>query len=109
MPQSQKKLIIQKSLKHPTAFNQSEYSKYRNISTKLLRREEHNYYENLINQNKHTLSQAWNGISSVINNKKSTIKCSKFTHNDRDVTDDRDIANYFNQYLANKSCQKYTK
>ena len=45
--------------------------------------------------------KTWNIISSVINNKKSTIKCSKFTHNGRDVTDDRDIANYFNQYFAN--------
>ena len=29
------------------------------------------------------------------------MKCSKFTHNGRDVTDDHDIANYFNQYFAN--------
>ena len=55
----------------------------------------------MINQNKHNFSKTWNIISSVINNKKSTIKCSKFTHNGRDVTDDRNIANYFNQYFAN--------
>ena len=47
------------------------------------------------------MSKTWNIIRCVINNKKSTMKCSKFTHNGRDVTDDRDIANYFNQYFAN--------
>ena len=96
-----KEQIIQKKLTTPNSFNQLNYSKYRNNLTKLLRHQERSYYENSINQNKHNLSKTWNIISSVINNKNSTTKCSKFTHNGRDVTDDRDIANYFNQYLAN--------
>ena len=29
------------------------------------------------------------------------MKCPKFTQNGRDVTDECDIANYFNQYFAN--------
>ena len=106
-----KKINHTNKVKHPTAFNQSEYYKYRNILTKLLRREEHSYYENLINQNQHTLSKTWNIVSSVINSKTSTMKCSKIIHNDRDVTDDRDIADYFNQYFANigQIWPKYTK
>ena len=49
--------LFRKSLKHPTAFNQSEHSKYRNYVTKLLGCQERNYYGNLINQNKHNLSK----------------------------------------------------
>ena len=96
-----KNKLYRKSLKHPTAFNQSEYSKYRNYLTKLLRCQERNYYENLINQNKHNLSKTWSVISTVINNKKSITKCSKFTHNNRYITHDNEIANHFNKYFVN--------
>ena len=90
-----KNKLYRKSLKHPTAFNQSEYSKYRNKLTKLLRSQERNYYENLINQNKHNLSKTWSVISTVINNKKSKTKCSKFIHNDRYITNDNEISRYW--------------
>ena len=90
--------LYRKSLKHPTAFSQSQYSKYRNYLTKLLRCQERNYYENLINQNKHNLSKTWSVISIVINNKKSITKCSQFTHNNRYITNDNEIANHFNKY-----------
>ena len=96
-----KNKLYRKSLKHPTAFNQSEYSKYRNKLTKLLRSQERNYYENLINQNKHNLSKTCSVISTVINNKKSITKCSKFIHNGRYITNDNEIANHFNKYFAN--------
>ena len=88
-------------MKHPTAFNQSEYSKYRNYLTKLLRCQERDYYENLINQNKHNLSKTWSVISTVINNKKSITKCSKFTHNNRYITNDNEIDNHFNKFFVN--------
>ena len=96
-----KNKLYRKSLKHPTAFNQSEYSKYRYYLTKLLRCQERNYFENLINQNKHNLSKTWSVISTVINNKKSMTKCSKFTHNNRYITNDDEIANHFNKFFVN--------
>ena len=105
---TKKNKLYKRCLKHPIAFNQSEYSKYRYNLTKLLRCQERSYYENLINQNKHNLRKTWHIISSVINNKKFTMKCPKFTQNGRDVTDECDIANYFNQYFAklDQICQK---
>ena len=93
--------LYRKSLKHPTAFNQSEYSKYRNYLTKLLRCQERNYYANLINQNKHNLSKTWSVISTVINNKKSIAKCSNFLHINRYITNGNEIANHLNKYFVN--------
>ena len=39
-------------------------------------------------------------IKSVINNKKSISKCSKFVNNNITTSDDLEIANHFNNYFA---------
>ena len=48
-----------------------------------------------------TWVNTWSGISTVINNKKSITKCSKFTHNNRYITNDNELANHFNKYFVN--------
>ena len=37
----------------------------------------------------------------MINNKKSITKCSKFTHNNRYITNENEIANHFNKFVVN--------
>ena len=95
-----KNKLYKRSLRHPTALNQTEYAKYRNRLTHLLRKQHRNYYESLIQQNKNNLTKTWSIIKSVINNKKSISKCSKFVNNNTTISDDLEIANHFNNYFA---------
>ncbi len=47
-----------------------EYTRYKNILTKCIRRTEEEYYKNLINSEKQNLHTPWNIFGSIINPKK---------------------------------------
>ena len=96
-----KNKLYKRSLRHPTALNKTEYAKYRNELTQLLRKQHINYYESLIQESKNNLTKTWNIIKSVINNKRTMSKCSKFVNNNITMSDDLEIANHFNNYFAN--------
>ena len=96
-----KNKLYKRSLRHPTALNKIEYAKYRNKLTQLLRKQHRNYYESLIQEIKNNLTKTWNIIKSVINNKRTMFKCSKFVNNNITMSDGLEIANHFNNYFAN--------
>ena len=96
-----KNKLYKRSLRHPTALNKTEYAKYRNKLTQLLRKQHRNYYEFLIQESKNNLTKTWNIIKSVINNKRTMSKCSKFVNNNITMSDDLEIANHFDNYFAN--------
>ena len=43
-------ILYKRSLRHPTTLNKTEYVKYRNKLTHLLRNQPRNYYESLIHK-----------------------------------------------------------
>ena len=77
----------------------TKYAKYRNKLTQLLRKQHISYYESLIHESKNNLTKTWNIIKSVINNKRTMSKCSKFVNNNITMSDDLEIANHFNNYF----------
>ena len=94
------KLYI-KSKKHETAFNKTEYSKFKSNLDNLLRQQEKIYYKDLIEKNKSNMKKTWDVIKTVINKKKRATKYSEFLV-DGSLTDDLDvIANKFNEYFSN--------
>ena len=95
-----KNKLYKRSLRHPIALNKTEYAKYRNRLTNSLRKQHRNYYESLIQQNKSNFTKTLSIIQSLINNKKSISKCSKFVNNNTTISDDLEIANHFNNYFA---------
>ena len=96
-----KNKLYKKSLKHPTAFNKTEYSKYRNKLNSLIKKQQKKYYGCLIKDNKNNLSKTWDIIKSVIGRNKTAMKSNKFVHNNNEIFDNFDIANHFNDFFTN--------
>ena len=77
------------------------YKQYRNKLNKLLFEAEKEHYETLLNENKNNLKKSWRILKDVINKKKVSSSCSKFTVNGENTTDKMKITNGFNKYFVN--------
>ena len=80
--------------------NKLKYTSYRNRLTHLLRIAEKRYYSHIFEQNKQNLSQVWKVINGIINKRKVAVKTSRFKHNNKILTEAKDIANQFNLYFT---------
>ena len=54
-----KNKLYQLSLRHPTVYNVTQYKRYRNMVTKLLKQQEKEYYQSQIVDNKNNLRKTW--------------------------------------------------
>ena len=96
-----KNKLYVKSKKHDTAYNKAVYKNYRCNLDKLLKKQEKDFYNDLITKNKSNMKKTWDVIKTVINKKRRSTKYSEFLI-DGSLTDDRDsIANKFNEYFCN--------
>ena len=95
-----KNKLYKKKIQHPTAFNISEYNKYRNKLTTVLRKQVQLYYESRIQNSKDNLTRMWNIIKTVINKHKSKNKHHQFLYNNQLITDDKEISEQFNKYFS---------
>lgn len=89
------------SLSITNRFLDDEYKAYKNKLTKILRKAEKDYYENLINQNKNNLKKSWLIIKEVLNKRKSSSTQREFSINDNKTSDPMAIANHFNNFFTN--------
>ena len=92
------------SLKHPTAYNETLYKQYRNMTTRLLRIEEKQYYQSQIEANRDNIRKTWMVIKQAINRKRASTGSDKFYHTDSNSGITRDpavIANAFNNFFVN--------
>ena len=72
------------------------YKQYGNKPNKLLFEAEKEHYETLLDENKNSLKKSWRVLKDVINKKKVSGSCSKFTVNGETTTDKIKIPNGFN-------------
>ena len=77
------------------------YKQYRNKLNKLLFGAEEEHYETLLNEYRNNLKQSWRTLKDVINKKKVSSPCSKFTVTLETTTDKMKITNGFNKYFVN--------
>ena len=89
------------SLRHPTAYNITRYKQYWNMTTKLLKQQEEDYYQSQIVDNKNNLRKTWMIIKQVINQNKIKRKPGKFQLSNGTTSDPTTIANAFNNYFVN--------
>jgi len=82
------------SLKH-------KYKTIKNKLSKILRLAEKKYYKNLLDTNKNNLNKTWKTLNLVINKKKRSFNNIKFIHNNKEYSNNEDIANKFSQYFLN--------
>ena len=66
-----------------------------------LRIAEKTYYKNLLEKNKHNLSKLWNSLYWVINRKKKVQTNTTFKHNNKTISNNKEIASCFNNYFQN--------
>ena len=105
-----KNALYKKYIKRPTEENRNKYKRYRNILNKCLRQSEKNYYIKEINENKKNLSTLWRIFGPMINpNKtKKSRRITMLKDCDKNICDEYDMANAFNNYfaeIANKIAQ----
>ena len=89
------------SKKHNSEEMESNYKKYRNRLTTLLRNAERDHYDSLLKKYKSNLKKSWAVIKDVINRKKFGKTCSKFYINNKCVSNKTLIADSFNSYFIN--------
>ena len=89
-----------------------QYKIYRNKFTHLKEKAKENYYNNLINQNKHNMKSLWKTINDIAKYKKRTIcQIKELTNEAGEKTNKSDkIGNLLNSYfseIGQKLAQKY--
>ena len=98
--------------KNPTKKSQKEvkFKRYRNILSQALKTSKNNYYKTFFNENKNNIKLTWTGIKSIINNKggKEDV-ASTITHENKTITDSKQIAELFNQYFGTIAEKTKTK
>ena len=99
-----KNKLYRMSLKHPTAYNETLYKQYRNMTTRLLRIEEKQYYQSQIEANRDNIRKTWMVIKQAINRKRASTGSDKFYHADSNsgiTSDPAVITNAFNNFFVN--------
>jgi hypothetical protein len=88
-------------MKTKSLVDHKRYKMYRNKLHHLLRSSERRYYQELLGYNKDNLRKTWMVIKEIINKKKSSVKTDYFLHNNKKITNNKDIANLFNDFFVN--------
>ena len=99
-----KNKLYRMSFIHPTAYNETLYKQYRNMTTRLLRIEEKQYYQSQIEANRDNIRKTWMVIKQAINRKRASTGSDKFYHTDSNsgiTSDPAVIANAFNNFFVN--------
>ena len=79
-----------------------KYKKYKNKLTQILRKCEKNYYDKILDEQKHNMKGTWNILNNIIGkNKNQKSYPETFKHNNTLVTNKKDIANGFNNFFVN--------
>ena len=76
-----------------------EYKLIKNQLCNSLRRAEKTYYKNLLEKNKSNLSKMWKSLNLVINRKKKVQTNTTFKHNNKTISNNKEIASCFNNYF----------
>ena len=95
-----KNKLHKKYRKHSTVCNKKEYQLYKSTLERLMKIQEKQYYNDLIETNKNIMRKVWDTIKQVINKKRSTLRSTQFIVNNN-LTDDKEkIVDHFNRYFA---------
>ena len=102
----QKHKVYQRFLYLQTPYNELLYKAYKN-KLKTFRKSEINYYQNIFSdRKKNNIKDVWKHLRFLLNpnknNSQNKKSVSKLSINGRIITEDKNIANAFNEYFANQ-------
>ena len=97
-----KNQLYKKYLNKPNKENREKHRIHRNKLNKCLRMAEENYYQELLENEKHNLRKMWELFGAVINENKikRKTKINKLIYKNKETTDDQEIANAINDYFS---------
>ena len=86
---------------NPSKLNENIYKNYRNKLKKLLNVTEQNFYAEKVTNSRGNLKQIWDTLNMLICKKKQDSIPLNFTENDILYTNNKQIAEKFNEYFVN--------
>ena len=106
-----KNKLYKKYLNRPTLNNKNNYKNYRNRLQKICKVAQTNYFHNLINDTKNSLTNLWKVFTPIINphKNKNSRTIDKLNINRKIVNNPLEIANHFNNYFCNIGKKLSTK
>ena len=97
-----KEILYKKFKVSPTPQNKSNYCKYKNKLTSLLREAERTYYGTRFDQAKSDIKETWKIIKEALNkNNSNAVLPDSFNHNNIVIDNKKQICNKFNEYFVN--------
>jgi hypothetical protein len=87
--------------RHETIANELAYKKYKNRLSGIISQAKKNYYQGLIDENRHNMKNLWRTLKELIGSKKRSSLSNEFLINNKPCKDKDMISNAFNQYFVN--------
>ena len=79
-----------------------KYKKYRNIIVSLIRKSKKRHYSEYFLTHNANIKKTWDGIRELIDiSKKKSFRIQMINHNNKSITDNKQIADTFNDFYAN--------
>ena len=78
----------------------SEFKKYKNKLTKVMRDSKTYYLRNFFSENRDNLQKVWQGIRDIIGSKKTSLLPKVLIHDKKQHKNDENIANIFNNFYG---------
>jgi hypothetical protein len=85
----------------PTLVNEITYKRYKNRLRHLIAQVKKEYYQGLIDENRHNMKRLWKTLKEIIGSKKKSSLSHEFVVNDSLCRDKAIIFDTFNQYFVN--------
>lgn len=99
---AKKNLLYKRFLTCKTKRSEDIYKRYKNKLTNILRQSEKDYYNKVLSYHKNDIKATWKVLNKLINSKCSNSGLpNSFTHNDKVISDKKEIANGFNNFFVN--------
>ena len=95
-------MLYQKFIFDCSEENKEAYKIFKNKSRTVIRKAEAEYYKNVFNSKTQSMKEMWKELGNLLNTKKKTMgsSISKIIINNKEITDDKDIANALNDHFT---------
>ena len=98
-----------KFIKKRTENNEKNYKLLNKEYTYALRKAKNDYYGNKLAQAGKNSKKTWQIINEILNRKKQSESITSIIHDNKEITDQNEISNIFNNYYRDAAISKLTK
>ena len=96
------KLFLKKRQNPHNQNYKTTYNLFRNRITRELKKAKRDYYKTFFDNNINNMKKTWKGIKDILNLKsKDDQHISQIYHNNKTISNEKDIANVFNNFFTN--------